>query len=78
MKKCDKCAHKFPVKLRQYTRTLTERGAMASACGMGFRSASKSYTSGTPVGMLRLEMTSSGMLSRYFTRARRELPNGIV
>ena len=38
------------------------------------RSASSSYTRGTPVGMLSLRMASSDMSSRYLTSARSEFP----
>ena len=48
---------------------------MASGCGIGFRFSSKSYTSGTAVGIFRPDITVSEMPSKYFTSARRELPD---
>jgi hypothetical protein len=64
----------YDTKLRKVR---TVRGAMASGWGMGLRFSSRLYTRGTPVGMFRPAITSSGMLSKYFTRARREFPVGI-
>lgn len=50
------------------------KGLIASGWGTGFKSLSSPYTRGTPVGILSSVITSSGMLSRYLTRARREFP----
>jgi len=41
---------------------------------IGFKSLSNSYTSGTPVGIFKLTISSSEILSKYLTNALKEFP----